>query len=294
VRLHVIVSGRCSQSLAAALATDLGEPLVGTERARFPDGELRIDLDFDFGDGNATEHAIVVAATVSHDAFVELLQLQDALRETGVEAVTTVLPYMGYARQDRSFEPGQPVSARAMARAIATGTDRVLVVNPHEESVGDFFEVPCVTVDAAARLADPLSDLREPVFLAPDGGAIGLAETVRDAYGAGTTDYFEKTRRSGGEVEITPHETDVGGRDVVLVDDIVATGRTMAETVDILAGRDAARVFASCVHPVLAEGAYTRLARAGVEAVYGTDTIERAVSAVSVAPTVAAALRGTE
>ena len=290
----MIVSGRASQSLAAALAADLDEALVETDRTRFPDGEVCVDLDIEAGSNgdpgiaSAGEkgRALLVAATTSPDAFVEVLQLQDALREAGVEEITTILPYMGYARQDRAFEPGQPVSARAMARAIGIGTDRVLLVNPHEGSVADFFDVPYRVLDAAPRLAEPLPDLSEPVFFAPDAGAIGLAEGVREAYGVGTTDYFEKTRRSGEEIEISPHETDVKGRDVVLVDDIVATGGTMAGTVALLRQRDAARVYGTCIHPVLANGAYTRLVNAGVEAIYGTDTVERPASAVSVAPTI--------
>jgi ribose-phosphate pyrophosphokinase len=287
----MIVSGRSSQSLAAALAADLGESLADIQRVRFPDGEIRVGVDLDGSHIDAGERAILVAATTTHDAFVEALELQDALGEAGVAEITTVLPYMGYARQDRAFEPGQPVTARAVARAIASGTDRVIVVNPHEEAITEFFDVSCTTVDAASRLAIPLPDLADPVFFAPDAGATALAETVRDAYGTGAVDYFEKIRQSGEEIEISPHDTDVRGRDVVLVDDIVATGATMAETISILGERGAGRVFATCVHPVLAGNAYTQLVRAGVEAVYGTDTIERPVSAVSAAPAIACALR---
>lgn len=282
----MIVSGSASQALAATLATTLDMDLAVVEREQFPDGEFRADLVAFEG-----ERAVLVASTVSHDAFVELLQLQDALRAIGTEEVTTVLPYLGYARQDRAFEPGQPVSARAMARALSTNTDDVLVVNPHGESVAEFFDVPCTTVDATPVLAEPLADLTDPVFLAPDAGAIVLAETVRNAYGEGTTDYFEKTRRSGSTVEIEPHEIAVENRDVVLVDDIVATGRTMARTIEILAERGATRTFGTCVHPVLAGPAYLRLVRAGVDGIYGTDTVERTVSTVSAAPAVADALR---
>ncbi|SEN47830.1 ribose-phosphate pyrophosphokinase [Halorientalis persicus] len=279
----MIVSGSSSQSLSAALAAATDADLAPVSFERFPDGELMAQVPyFD------TDEAVIVASTDTSDAHVELLQLQDAVREAGADEITTVLPYMGYARQDEAFEPGQPVSARAMAKALSTGTDRVLTVNPHEPAIADHFDVPAETVDAAAQLAEPLpEDLTEPVFLSPDEGAIDIAETVQDAYGRGRTDYFEKTRLSGSEVEIEPCDADVDGRDVVLTDDIVATGSTMSEAVAALGDMGAARIFVTCVHPMLAADARTKLARAGVEAIYGTDTLERSVSAVSVAPVLA-------
>ncbi|WP_458207352.1 ribose-phosphate diphosphokinase [Haladaptatus sp. NG-SE-30] len=283
----MILSGSASQSLAATLAEELDEPLASVEYRSFPDGELLASApDFE------NDRAIVVASTVSSDAHLELLQLQDAAREWGTEEIVTVLPYMGYARQDKAFERGHPISARAVARAISTGTNRVLTVNPHEDAVCDFFDVPAEPVDAAGQLAEPLpDDLTDPVFLSPDDGALDIAETVRDAYGRGATDYFEKKRLSGTNVEITPSDTDVTERDVVVTDDIIATGSTMSEAVSLLQQRDVGRVFVTCVHPMLARNARTKLAQAGVEAVYGTDTIERAVSQVSVAPVVADVLR---
>ena len=278
----MIVPGSTSQALAAALAAERDEPLAAVEYDRFPDGETLASVP-----GFEGDHALVVAATTTHQAHVELLQLQDAVREAGATTVTTVLPYMGYGRQERAFEHGQPVSARAVARAVDTGTDRVVLVNPHEESVREFFDAPCEVVDASAHLADPLSaDLEEPLFVSPDAGAVDLAERVRDAYGRGETDYFEKTRLSGTEVEITPSDADARGRDVVLVDDIVATGSTMSEAIAALDTGGAERIVVTCVHALLTLNARTKLARAGVDAVYGTDTVERDVSAVSVAPAV--------
>lgn len=279
----MIVSGSASQSLAAALACELDLPLAGVEYDWFPDGELLASIS-DF----SGERAIVVASTVSSDAHVEVLQLQDAVREAGAETVLTVIPYMGYSRQDAAFEEGHPVSARAVARAISSGTDRILVVNPHERAVCDFFEPSATAVDAAGTLAGSLPpDLVDPVFLSPDAGAVDIAGTVQAAYGSGEVDYFEKTRLSGTDVEIAPSDVAVAGRDVVVVDDIVATGGTMSEAVEVLADRGADRVYVTCVHPLLVRDAYTRLSRAGVEGIYGTDTLERSVSAVSVAPRVA-------
>ncbi len=280
----MIVPGSSSQSLAAALSSELDRPLAPVEFERFPDGELLAAAP-----GIEMDSAVIVASTTTSDAHLELLQLQDALRESGVSEITTVLPYMGYARQDSAFEPGQPVSVRAVARAVSTGTDRVLTVSPHEESALEHFSVPAHAVDGATVLADPLPDLTNPVFLSPDAGAIDLAETVRESYGEGEVDYFEKVRHSGSEVEITPSDVEVENRDVVIVDDIIATGSTMSGAISAL--EEPRRVFVACVHPMLAANARTKLARAGVERVYGTDTIERAESEVSVARPLAEAIR---
>ncbi|MBB6646948.1 ribose-phosphate diphosphokinase [Halobellus ruber] len=286
----MIVPGSASQALAARLATELGEPLAAVEYDRFPDGEtLATVTDFD------ADRAVVVATTDTNDAWVELLQLQDAVRGAGAAEVVTVVPYMGYARQDQSFADGQPVSARAMAQAISTGTDRVVLVNPHENAVADFFDCHVTVCDAAGRLADPLPDgLADPLFLSPDSGAVELAAAVRDAYGRGEVDFFEKTRHSGTEVEISPSDADAAGRDVTIVDDIIATGSTMSEAVAHLSAGGADRVFAACIHPLLAGNARLKLERANIERIVGTDTVERDVSRVSVAPIVAAAVNAVE
>lgn len=283
----MIVPGSSSQQLAAALAEETDRALATPTYDRFPDGEgLAAVPDFD------ADEAVIVAATDSDEAWVELLQLQDAVREAGATDVTTVVPYMGYARQDDSFGDGEPVSARAMARAISTGTDRVCLVNPHEATVADFFDVPVEAVDTAGALAAPLpADLADPLFLSPDEGAVDVAATVRDAYGAGETDYFEKHRdRETGAVAVSPSDARVADRDVVVVDDIIATGSTMSESVAVLADRGAARVLTACVHPVLTANAVTKLRAAGVDRIVATDTVERGCSVVSAAPAVADAL----
>jgi ribose-phosphate pyrophosphokinase len=285
----MIVAGSTAQSFATHLADALDEPLASVRYHRFPDGELLAAAPGFDGD-----RAVVVCSTTSPAAHLECLQLQDAVREAGATEVVTVLPYMGYARQERPAAPetgtdptGYPASARAVARALSPGTDRVLTVQPHERAVCEFFDPPATAVDAAARLAEPLGDLADPLFLAPDDGARALARAVRDGYGSGDVDAFEKTRRSGSEVEMRPAEVPVEGRPVVVVDDIVATGSTTAAAVEALRVQGATRVVVACVHPLLAGDARVKLARAGADRVVGTDTIERPVSRVSAAPAVA-------
>ena len=293
----MIIAGRTSQSLAASLASETGRELAAVEYERFPDGEFVVGVP----GLNATE-VIIVASTTSALAHLELLQLQDAAREAGVEQITTVLPYMGYARQDKPMAPesstettplGYPISARAMAKAISTGTDRVVVVTPHERSVLDFFSVPTLEVDGTAALAAGLpNSLTDPLFVSPDAGARDIAASMRDAYGSGAIDHFEKTRQDAETVSIIPSEADPANRDVVLIDDIVATGGTASEAVRLLSEGGASRVLVTCVHAVLAERARTRLARAGVDQIIATDTIEGPETSVSVAPTIAEIIGG--
>lgn len=287
----MIVSASTSQSLAGTLASLLNEPISVASVDRFSDGELLAAVP-----GISTDRVIVVCSTVTCEAHIELLQLHDALREAGVSEITTVIPYLGYARQDAPTPPdasidpdtpGYPVSIRAIARALSIGTDRILTINPHEADVIDHFTVPAAAVDASGRLADALpSALSDPVFVSPDAGAVDLATSVRDAYGSGDIDHFEKARLSDTQVELSPSQATVAERDVVLVDDIISTGSTMAEAISILRERDANRVFVTCVHPLFSGSALDRLFDAGADDVFGTDTIEASVSEVSVAQTI--------
>lgn len=240
------------------------------------------------------ERVIVVGSTTSSQAHMDLLELQERAQRRETAEVVTVIPYLGYARQDKTFEPGEPVSARAVARAIGASTDRVLVVNPHTETVLDHFGVPAEPIDAAPQLAASLpEDLAEPVFLGPDAAAGPLAASVRDAYGAGEVDNFEKVRHSATDVEVSADRTDFSGRDVVLVDDMIATGGTMSEAVRALESQSAgpARVFVTCIHPLLVKDALIRLYRAGVVSLYATDSIDRSIGRVSAAPPIVDALR---
>lgn len=278
----MIISGSTTQSLATALATELDRPLAPVSFSQFPDNELLATAQTN------TDHAIIIASTPTPESHIELLQLQDAVREAGTEKITTVIPYMGYARQDSVFEDGQPISARIIAKALSIETDTIILVTPHTPRTTDFFTVPTTIVNAEPVLADPLPDnLTDPLFLAPDENALSIATSVRDAYGTGETDFFEKTRLSGNEVEITPSDTTVTNRDVILVDDIIATGGTMATATRVLTERGANLIIAACVHPVLTGAARINLARAGITAIHGTDTLERQETSTTVAPVLA-------
>jgi ribose-phosphate pyrophosphokinase len=261
-----------------AIAEQLDEPLVKLHSDGSAETGANISVSSD-------ERVVVVASTTSSRAHLELLDLQERASARNPDEIITVLPYMGYARQDKQFEDGEPISARAVARAISTGTDRVYCVNPHNVSILDYFGIPAEPIDAAPQLATPLpDDLVDPVFLGPDEDAVWIAESVRDAYGEGEIDNFEKFRHSATDVAIDASGKDYTERDVILVDDMIATGGTMSEAVQIINQQETNHVYVSCVHPVLVDDAPSKLYRAGVKSIYATNTIDRSISTVSAAP----------
>ncbi|MFW5949767.1 MAG: ribose-phosphate diphosphokinase [archaeon] len=277
----MITATSTGQAIATGVSDALGEPLVDIAE----NGDVETAEGVTVGDD---ERIVVIGSTTSAAAHLELMELQERASKRDPEEVVTVIPYLGYARQDKLFEPGQAISARAMAQAINASTDRVYSVNPHNISVLDYFDVPAEPVDAAPQLAKPLpDDLTDPVFLGPDEDAEWLANSVRNTYGEGIVDNFEKIRHSATEVEMSADDKDFSGRDVVLVDDMIATGGTMSEAVNVLDNQDTERVFVTCVHPLLVENALSKLYRAGVQSLYGTDTIDRSISEVSAAKPIA-------
>jgi ribose-phosphate pyrophosphokinase len=278
-----VVSTECSQVLAARIAQQSDSDLVDVQFSRFPDGEHYLRT------GEIGDEVLIVGSVTDSNSLVELLLLIDACE--GARS-TLVLPYMGYARQDKQFHTGEPLSARAIARALSRSISEVTTINIHNRDVLRFFTVPTKNLSLAAEIGDYLSGCRlcDPLILAPDDGAEYFAMEVAMT-GCWDTDHLEKTRISGEEVSIEPRNIEVNGRDVVIVDDIISTGGTLAAASGMLYSQGASNVYAACVHAVLAGGAYARLISSGIRAVYASDTIERGCSVYSAAREVVNGIR---
>jgi ribose-phosphate pyrophosphokinase len=278
-----VVTTEKSQVLGVKIAESLDLEIVDTRFSRFPDGELYLRT------GDLEGEAIIVGSVTDSDSLVQLLLLIDACESC---EKTLVIPYMGYARQDKKFHEGEPISARAIARVLSSGVSEVVCVNIHEESVLDHFLVPARTLSLAPSLGEFIAamHLADPLILAPDAGASAFAAQVA-AVGGWDCDELQKTRLSGDEVRITPKSIDAAEREVVIVDDIIATGGTLATAASMLNDQGAAGVHALCVHGVFTGGAYTRLRHAGVRSVVASDTIEGAASRISAAGCIASALK---
>ena len=275
-----IIGGCSSQLLASRIAEKIDGRLILAEFKTFPDGEQYTRLLDTFDD-----EVVIVQSTPTDSDFVNLLQLIDACTDA---KITAVIPYMGYARQDKQFKDGEAVSARAIARSL--NVSRVITVNIHEDSILSYFNTRAESLDATNLLAENLldMDLPNPVIISPDKGAIYLARNAAAVMGA-DYDYLEKKRLSGDTVAITPKKLDIKGMDVIIIDDMISTGGTMAEAIATFKS-EASSLHAACVHPVLTENAVLRLFHAGVKDIISTDTIEKGVSKVSVASLIASAL----
>ncbi len=277
-----IVCTEKSQVLSAKIARILNLNLEVTQFGRFPDGELYLRT------GELDNETVVVGSVTDTDSLMQLLLLIDACEGS---RVSLVVPYLGYARQDKKFHAGEPISARVVAKALSRGVASVSTVNIHEESITGLFGVPAENISLASEMGRYIKTLdpEDPLILAPDAGAAGFAREVAAAGGL-DCDELRKTRLSGTEVRMEPKTLDVAGREVVIVDDIISTGGTLATAAGMLYSQGAVAVHAACVHGVFAAGAYARLHHAGVRTIAASDTIECGCSLFSAAESIAATI----
>jgi len=291
----LIVAGSASSKLAERVAKQLKCKLTKPELKLFPDGELYVRIPADV----KGEDVAVIQSTCypPNQNYMELLLLLDAARDLGAKNVIAVMPYFAYARQDKRFKEGEAVSLYTVAKLIeSVGTDRVYTVDMHAHRVGDIqeiFKVPARNLTAAPLLAKYLVDnyqLKDPVIIGPDDEAERWAKEAGEALGA-DWDYMIKERLGPEEVRIKARNLEVEGRDAMVIDDIVSTGETMVEAIKILKKRGARKIYAGCIHAVLAGNAQEKVRKAGAEDIFATDTIEHKISKVSVAPLIADAIR---
>lgn len=285
----VVLAGSASGPFAAHLAKDLGAASARVEVTRFPDGEAYVRVH----DALRGQDAVVVQSTSPDASLVELLLLLDAAKEAGARSITAVIPYFAYARQDRTFNPGEAVSSRAVSKAIAAGCDRAVTVDIHKRTILDFFGGKAHGVTAVPQLAARLAEWKVDAVLAPDKGARERAAQAADLIDV-PVDHLEKTRLSPTEVRMAAKELDVKGRSVAIVDDLIASGSTMVQAAQQLKQQGATHVYAACTHGLFTGNALPRLLSGGLDRVLCTDTWlpgPCSCDCVSAAPAVAEWLR---
>lgn len=273
----MIIPGSASKGLANSLAKETGARLAGIEAKRFPDGEGYVRIHEDI----SGKHVVLVQTTYPDPNILEFLFWVDAIREFEVKKLTAVIPYYGYARQDKKFNTGEPISARALARHFSMGIDAMVLVDIHNKGILQWFGVPVVDVTGMPPIAHRLKQEGVDTVLSPDRGAKDRAKTVAEIIGC-PWDHLEKTRIDGSTVVMKTKNLDVKGKTVAITDDIIATGGTMITAANQLREQGAKRVIAACTHGLFASNALPRLQQV-FDAVISTDTLENPTSVVTVA-----------
>lgn len=277
-----LIGGTTSSSIAEDISLQANIPIAETIIHRFPDGELYVRIK-----ENIENHEITIIQTTYPDEnIIELFLLLDACKRANAKKITVIIPYFGYARQDKQFKTGEPISAEALAKLICINADEVITIDPHKEHVKDFFSIPAKSISVVPELAAYLRNKNVDVVLAPDKGAMNRAEHAAKILSC-DVDYLEKTRIDGSTISIKPKQLEVKDKTVAIIDDIISTGGTMAAAIIELKKQKAAKVYVACTHGLFAGDAIEKLKKAQCDEIISTDTIKSAYSKVKIAPVLA-------
>ena len=274
-----IIGGTASKNVAKELASLLKIPLAKTISKRFPDNEFY----FRILDDIKGKKILIVQTTYPDPNLVELFIIQNAVEEAKAKKITVIIPYYGYARQDKKFQEGEAISAKAMAGLISLNADQVITVDPHKEHILDFFSTSAYSCTAIPEIAKYLKKKKIDMILAPDKGALDRAKQVSEIINC-NFDYMEKTRIDGNIVEMKPKKLQVKNKNVAIVDDIISTGGTMALAIKELKKQGAKKVYVACTHGLFAGDSIKKLEVVGCDEIISTDTVQSKYSKVKIAP----------
>jgi len=286
--MHVI-GGTASTALAERISRELGNAPFGIPfTKRFPDDEMYVRI----GGRLEGEDVVIVQSTRTDNDFLELILLEDAVREAGARRTFVVVPYFGYARQDRRFFPGEPVSARALCRHVELDADAVVTVDLHSSQTLTQFTKPAFEASGIPAIARLLAERSLDLLVSPDKGGVDrvrrMAQLLDKPWFA-----LEKRRIDSEHVELSLPSTlpvSVEGKNVALIDDVISTGGTIVEAAKLLRKKGAVGISAACTHGLFLKDAFERI-KAVVGDVYSTDTLGNPAEKASVAPDIAQILQ---
>jgi ribose-phosphate pyrophosphokinase len=293
-----LFTGNANQPLAQEIADHLGIALGKAEVSRFSDGESQVQINENVR--GADVFVLQPTCPPVNDSLVELLVMLDAFKRASARRITAVLPYYGYARQDRKVLPRVPISAKLVADLItAAGAQRVLALDLHAGQIQGFFDIPVDHLFAAPVIIDYLGkkDLHDATVVSPDAGGVERARAIAKRLRAGLA-IIDK-RREGPNISVFMHLIgDVKGKDVVIIDDMIDTAGTLVQAVEALKREGARRMLACGVHAVLSGPAIPRIEGSPLEEVVVTNSIPispekriKKMTVLSVAPLLGEAIR---
>lgn len=295
-----IISGTAHPELARDIAASLGLPLSDTTVNTFPDGESFVQIKESIR--GADTFIVQPTCPPTNHNLMELLVMVDAVRRASASRITAVMPFYGYARQDRKDKPRVPITAKLVANLLTSaGVNRVLCMDLHAAQIQGFFEIPVDHLHSVPVLIKHLKqhyvkDLDNLVVVSPDIGGVKNAKSYANILGTKLA-IVAKQRISATEVDAHAVIGDVEGKDVLMVDDMTESGGTLCAAAAVLKEHGAARIFAGVSHAVLNEKACARLAASPIERLLTSDSVPMAktfggdmVDTVSIAPLFAQAI----
>ncbi|HJT25336.1 MAG TPA: ribose-phosphate pyrophosphokinase [bacterium] len=283
-----IFCGTANPELARAIAKSLKVPLGEILSSRFSEGEIRIKINEDVRGRDI--FLIQPTCPPVNDNVMELLIILDAFRRASARRITAVLPYYGYARQDRKDQPRVPITAKLMANIITeAGADRVLTMDLHAQQIQGFFDIPVDHLYAFPVIASYIrkKKLKNLTIVSPDVGGIKMARAYAKGLNADLA-IVDKRRTGPNEVEAMNLIGEVKGRTVLIPDDMIATAGSLVEAVNALVKFGAADIYASCTHAILSGNAVEKIKKSVLKEVVVTDTIpipqEKRIDKITVLP----------
>jgi ribose-phosphate pyrophosphokinase len=295
--LPCVFSGSASRNLATAICDRLGLKLGGIDIRRFSDGELRVKVN----ENVRGARCFVTQSTCTpvNDHLMELLLIVDALKRASAGEVNAVIPYYGYARQDRKDEGRVALSSKLVANLLTTaGVDRVITIDLHSPQIQGFFDIPVDHLYAAPVLVDYIKKrgIRDFVVVSPDVGNVRRARSYASRLESQLA-IIDKRRPEPNVSKVMNIIGEVDGKNIFIFDDMIDTAGTLVGAADALKKRGVGNIYACCTHPVLSGAAKERLAASSMNEIIVTDTIPqddgqlKKLTVVSIAPLLAEAIR---
>ncbi len=270
---YMLFSGTANVELSKEISKYLEQPLSLAKVTRFSDGEINIKIKESV---RGKDIFIIQSTSAPANAnLMELLIMVDALKRSSAKSITAVVPYYGYARQDRKAEPRVPISAKLVANLMETaGITRVVTVDLHASQIQGFFDIPVDNLYGAVLFNEYVKskNLKNPIVASPDIGGVARARYFAKTMGLDMV-IVDKRREKANHSEVMNIIGDVAGKDVIMIDDMIDTAGTMVKAASALKKKGATSVMACCTHPVLSGPAYDRLENGELDELVITNTI---------------------
>ena len=270
---YMLFSGTANPELAQEVSDYLEQPLSKAKITKFSDNEINVKIE----ESVRGKDVFILQPTSAPANFnlMELLIMVDALKRSSAKSITAVVPYYGYARQDRKAEPRVPISAKLVANLMETaGITRVVTVDLHASQIQGFFDIPVDNLYGAVLFNDYVKakNLKNPIVASPDIGGVARARYFAKTMGLEMV-IVDKRREKANESEVMNIIGDVTGKDVIMIDDMVDTAGTMVKAAAALKAKGATSVMACCTHPVLSGPAFERIENGELDELVVTNTI---------------------